>query len=49
VVLQRKERVEAERLGEVAHRQMVGHDRHVGARRLRQHIERNADFHDDAP
>ena len=31
MVLEREQRVEAERLGEVAHRQMVGDDRHIGA------------------
>ena len=45
MVLEREQRVEAERLGEVAHRQMVRHDRHVGAAGLGQHVERNADFH----
>ena len=32
MMLEREQRVEAERLGEVAHRQMIGDDRHVGAR-----------------
>ena len=49
MVLEREQRVEAERLGEIAHRQMVGDDRHVGARRLGQHVERNTDFHCGPP
>ncbi len=49
MMLEREQRVETERLGEVAHRQMVGHDRDIGAAGLGQHIERNADFHNGPP
>ncbi len=45
MMLEREQRVEAQRLGEIAHRQMIGHDRHIGTAGLGQHIERNADFH----
>ena len=45
MMLEREQRVEAERLGEIAHGQMIRHDRHIGATRLGQHVERNADFH----
>ena len=30
MMLEREQRVETERLGEIAHRQMIGHDRHIG-------------------
>jgi hypothetical protein len=32
--------------GSARSRQMAGHDRHIGAAGLGQHVERNADFHD---
>src|SRR5712691_3280279 len=46
VVLQREKRVEAERFGQVAERHLLGEDRGVGEPVLRQHVERDADFHD---
>ena len=49
VMLEREQRVETERFGKVAHRQMVRHDRYVRPRRLGEHVERNADFHFGSP
>src|SRR5260370_339127 len=46
---QREQGADAEGLGEIAHRQVVGNDRHVGAAGLGQHVERYADFHDGSP
>ena len=45
MMLEREQRIEAERLGEVAHRQMVVDDRDIGAAGLGQHVECNTDFH----
>ena len=45
MVLKREDRVEAQRLGEIAHRQMLADHRGVRAPVLAQHVERDADFH----
>ena len=49
VVLQREDRVEAERLGQVAQGQVLGEHGGVRAAFLRQHVERDADSHDVLP
>ena len=45
VVLEGEERVEAERLGEIAECQMLGEDVGVRAAFLLQHVERDSDLH----
>ena len=45
MVFEREDRVEAERLGEVAERQMLADHRGVGPAGLTQHVERDPDFH----
>ncbi len=45
MVFEREERVEAERLGEVAERQMLADDRRVGPAGLTQHVKRDPYFH----
>ena len=49
VVFQRKDRIEAERLRQIAHRQMVAHDSGVRPALLLQHVERDAYFHRFTP
>ena len=49
VVLEREQRVEAERLGQIAERQMLADHRGVGAAGLAQHVERDPDFHGVPP
>ena len=49
VMLQRPQRVEPERLGEIAERHVLAEHRRVGQAFLRQHVERDADFHDRPP
>ena len=48
-MLQREERIKAERLGEITERHVLREYGGVGVPCLRQQIERNADFHDAAP
>jgi hypothetical protein len=43
-MLQREQRVEAERLGEVTELKMLVDDGRVGAARLTEHVERDADL-----
>src|SRR6185437_8085550 len=45
MMLEREQRVEAERLGEVAECEMLGHHRDIRSTRLGQHVQRDADFH----
>ena len=49
VVLEREDGVEAERLSQVAERQVLADDRGVRAPFLREHVERHPDFHDVLP
>jgi hypothetical protein len=49
MMFEREQRVEAQRLGEVAHRQMLADHRGVRAAFLAQHVERDADFHGFPP
>ena len=49
VMLQRKDRVEAQRLGQIAHRQVVAHDSRVRPAVLLQHVQGNAYFHRFTP
>ncbi len=49
VVLEGEERIEAERLGEVAEGHVLGEDVSVGAIFLGQHVERDTNFHDAPP
>ena len=48
-MLQREERIEPQRLRQIAEGQVLGEDRRVGESFLRQHVESDADFHDDPP
>ena len=45
MMLEREDGIEAERLGEIAEREMLRDDLDIGAASLTQHVERNADFH----
>ena len=49
VMLEREQRIEPERLGQIAERQMLAYHRGIGAAGLAQHVERDTDFHDDPP
>src|SRR5215470_5432443 len=47
MMLEREQRVEAERLRQVAQRHVLGQHRGVRASFLREHVQRDADFHGD--
>src|SRR5262245_27116218 len=47
MVFEREQRVEAERLSQVAQRHVLGQYRSVRAPFLREHVQRDADFHGD--
>jgi hypothetical protein len=49
MVFERENRVEAERLGQIAERQVLADDRGVRAAGLTQHVERDPDFHRRTP
>ena len=49
MVFEREDRVEAERLGKIAERQMLADHRGVGPAGLAQHVERDPDFHQLSP
>jgi hypothetical protein len=49
VVLECPQRIEAERLGQIAERHVLREYRRVGAAFLLQHVERHSDFHECLP